>query len=83
MISERSKSVAEKGMRIYADRLQSDLEAKHLNQFVAIEPESGDHFIADSFSNAVAAARGKYPDRLSFVIRVGHNAALHIGGISN
>jgi hypothetical protein len=83
MISEHSKSVAEKAKRIYAERLQSDLEAHHLNRFVAIEPESGDHFIANSFSDAVANARRAHPARISFVIRVGHDAALHIGGISN
>ena len=83
MISEHSKSVAERAKKIYTGQLQEELEAKHRDQFVAIEPESGDHFIADSFSRAVAAARKAHPDRISFVIRVGHEAALHIGGISN
>ena len=83
MISEHSKSVADKSKRIYAERLQSDLEANHLNRFVAIEPESGDHFIADSFSEAVANARQAHSTRISFVIRVGHEADLHIGGFSN
>ena len=82
MISDHSKSVAETAKRIYAERLRSQLEAEHLNRFVAIEPESGDHFIADSFSQAVANARKAYPDRISFVIRVGHEAAIHIGGIA-
>jgi hypothetical protein len=83
MISDHSKSVAEMAKRIYAERLRSQLEAEHLNRFVAIEPESGDHFIADSFSQAVANARKAHPDRISFVIRVGHKAAIHIGGIAN
>jgi hypothetical protein len=83
MISEHSKNVAEKAKLIYVERLQKELEAHHLNRFVAIEPESGDHFIADSFSDAVANARQAHPTRISFVIRVGHDAAIHIGGISN
>ncbi len=83
MISEQNKSVSEKAKQIYTERLQSKLETQHMNQFVAIEPESGDHFIADSFSQAVANARKTYPDRISFVIRVGHKAALHIGGMVN
>lgn len=82
MISEQNKSVAEKAKLIYVELLQNKLEASHLNQFVAIEPASGDHFIAESFSQAVASARKSYPDRISFVIRVGHNAALHLGGVS-
>ena len=83
MISEVSKLVAEKAKEIYASRLKSQLEATHMNKFVAIEPESGEHFVADSFSHAVANARKAYPDQLSFVIRVGHNAAIHIGGMAN
>lgn len=57
MISEHSKSVAEKAMRIYANQLQRELEAKHFDRFVAIEPESGEHFVAESYSQAVATAR--------------------------
>ena len=83
MISEQNRNEAENAKHIYVDRLQSKLEASHLNQFVAIEPASGDHFIAESFSQAVANARKAHPGRISFVIRIGHNAALHLGGVSN
>ena len=83
MISEHSESVAKRAKAIYAEKLQAQLESEHRNQFVAIEPESAEHFVAESFSKAVAAARKAHPDRISFVIRIGHDAALHIGGIGN
>ncbi len=83
MVSDQSKSVAERAKLIYAKELQQDLETNYRDQFVAIEPDSSDHFIADSFSQAVAAARSTYPDRLSFVIHIGHEAAIHIGGMTN
>ena len=83
MISDESKTVAEKAKEIYDSRLQPQLEATQMNKFVAIEPESGEHFVADSFSLAVADARKAYPDRLAFVVRVGHKAAIHIGGMAN
>lgn len=82
MVSEHSKDVASRAKAIYAEKLQSKLETEHADQFVAIEPESGEHFVSDSFSGAVAAARKIYPDRISFVIRIGHDAAFHIGGVS-
>lgn len=82
MISEHSQSVAKRAKAIYAEKLQSQLELEHSNQFVAIEPESEEYFVAESFSKAVAAARGAHPDRISFVIRIGHEAALHIGGVT-
>jgi hypothetical protein len=82
MITDASIAVAEKAKSIYATRLKQQLELTQLNKFVAIEPESGEYFVADSFSRAVANARQVYPDRLAFVVRVGHNAAIHIGGVT-
>lgn len=64
---------------IYTDRLQSILERDHLNQFVAIEPQSGDHFLGATLNDASRSARQVYPDRLTHVIRIGHRAALHFG----
>ncbi|MBP86184.1 MAG: hypothetical protein CMJ64_05630 [Planctomycetaceae bacterium] len=81
MISEHSQNVARRAKAIYAEKLQAQLESDHPNQFVAIESESEEYFVAESFSNAVAAARKAYPDRISFVIRIGHDAALHLGGV--
>ena len=83
MISEHSRSVANRAKAIYAKGLRMQLEAEHPNRFVAIEPESEEHFVADSFSKAVETARKAHPDRISFVIRIGHEAALHIGGTAN
>lgn len=82
MISEHSENVARRAKAMYATQLQTRLETEHPNQFVAIEPDSADYFIAESFSQAVAAARKSHPDRISFVIRIGHEAALHLGGVT-
>jgi hypothetical protein len=82
MISNHTTHVAELAKAIYGRRLQAELEAAHPNAYVAIEPESGEHFLADSFGRAVAAARAAHPDRISFVIRIGHAAALHLGGLT-
>ncbi len=80
MVSTDTRSVIDRAKRLYAERLQAALEADHRGRFVAVEPESGDHFLADSFDEAVRAARTVYPSRLSHVMRVGHAAALHLGG---
>ena len=64
---------------IYADRLQAVLEPAHINEFVAIEPESGDYFLGTTLNEATRAARNVYPDRLTHAMRVGHRAALHFG----
>lgn len=82
MTSSNTTLVAERAKAIYSERLQAGLEATHANRYVAIEPESGEHFLADSFAGAVAAARAAHPERISFVIRIGHSAAIHLGGLT-
>ena len=79
MVSAETKSVIARAKQIYADRLQKDLEANHGNRFVAIEPESGEYFLGDTFDQAVRSVRVKFPTRLSHTIRIGHEAAFHIG----
>ena len=80
MVSAQTRSVIERAKRIYDERLRAALEADHPGRFVAVEPESGEHFLADTFDAAVEAARAAHPSRLPHVMRVGHPAALHIGG---
>jgi hypothetical protein len=64
---------------VYATRLKGVLEPEHVDEFVAIEPESGDYFLGKTLSQATGAARKTYPHRLTHVMRVGHRAALHFG----
>jgi hypothetical protein len=80
MVSTETKSVIDRAKQIYANRLQAELESRHMDRFVAIEPESGEYFLGDTFDEAVKSARTKYPSRLSHTIRIGHRAAFHIGG---
>lgn len=65
--------------RIYNERLRGQLEGLHRNEFVAIEPMSGDYFLGRTLSEALGSARSAHPNRLSHTIRVGHRAALHFG----
>ena len=81
MVSADTKAVIERAKRIYAEQLRAVLEPGHLNRFVAIEPESGEYFLGDTFDEAVKLARAKHPTRLSHTIRIGHRAAFHMGGL--
>jgi len=55
------------------------IEPAHLDEFVAIEPESGDFFLGKTLNEATRTARKAHPDRLTHAMRVGHRAALHFG----
>ena len=79
MVSARTNEVIRRAKQIYATQLQSELESQHMDRYVAIEPESGEHFLGNTFDEAVKSARTKYPSRLSHTIWIGHLAAFHVG----
>lgn len=74
----KRESVAEAARPIF-DAIRSTLEVSHLNQFVAIEPISGEYFLGDTLSDAIGSSRDKYPQRLVHTFRIGHRAAIHFG----
>ena len=74
-----AKDLIQRSEQIYESRLRAELERTHMDAFVAIEPDSGENFLGRTLSDAAAAARAVHPDRRTFVLRVGHRAALHIG----
>jgi hypothetical protein len=73
------KTTSAQARDIYESRLRKDLEQDCWGMYVAIEPASGEHFVGDTFDDAVNAALDKYPDRVTHTIRVGHVAAVHLG----
>jgi hypothetical protein len=78
-VNQDNENVADRARRIYEERLRATLEESHMNEFVAIEPISGEHFLGPTLSDAIGASRTKYPDRLAHALRVGHKAAIHLG----
>lgn len=63
----------------YESELRATLERTHLNEFVAIEPESRTYYFGRTLTEAIQAARRAQPERYPFVMRVGHRAAIEIG----
>ena len=76
-------SIAAQAKAVYESELKTRLEAEHNDEFVAIEPESRSYFLAVTFIDAALAAKKAHPDRKSFVIRIGHDAAFHIGAATS
>ena len=79
MVSDRTADVARRAKQLYEEKLRSTLEATNMNDFVAIEPDSGDYFFGTTLSEAIQASRMAHPDRLAFAMRVGHSTAVNIG----
>ena len=78
MIKESTRSIIERSRQIY-EPMRTGLEIEHTGKYVAIEPDSGDTFIAESFDDAVSAARSAHPNCVTHTIRIGHCAVFHIG----
>lgn len=82
-------SLSDKANGIYKSLVESllvDSEGK----FIAIEVDSGDHFIGVSKEEAVEAAKQKYPSKIVFVRRIGaieklqqHSIPLTYGGYNH
>ena len=72
-------SVADQAKAVYESDYRQELEQERIGDFVAIEPLSRDAFVAATFIGAAMEAKKRHPDRKSFVIRIGHDAAVHIG----
>jgi hypothetical protein len=81
MATSNSIDVAKHAQSIYQERLRARLEASHPDEFVAIEPQSGDYFLGKILSEAIQAARAVHPDRLPFTLRIGHPATVELGVI--
>lgn len=79
MNREEATVFVRRAEEFYNSTLRSILEPNHTDQFVVIEPESGDFFLGKTLSEAGHAARIAHPDRLTHAMRVGHSAALHFG----
>ena len=79
MVSFNLDELVRRAENLYAGKLRFELEANHQNEFVAVEPDSGDYFLGKTLSEALGAARDAHPDRLSHAMRIGHQTALHFG----
>ncbi len=79
MISAESRAVTERARQLYQSRLREEMEQEHQGRYLCIEPESGRHFLGDTFDQAVNAAANEFPDRLTHTLRIGYSAALHLG----
>ncbi len=83
MASSNSYDLVDRARAIYVARLKTKLESTNQDDFVAIEPDSGDFYLGKSLSEAVQAARLAHPQSLSFVMRVGHAATVELGVIQS
>jgi len=78
--ADAADDLAESGQRLYDERLRALLEPEHEGEFVAIDPDTERYFLGRSGLAALRAGRRELPDKLFYLLRVGHDAAYRVGG---
>lgn len=66
------EAIAQKGRKIYEERLKAKLEKDFKGKIVAIEIDTGDYFLGDTVSTALERAESKYPGKVFHLVRVGY-----------
>ena len=79
MTQTDSDEFVRRAEEIDTSRLRGFLESEHIDDFVAIDPDSDDYFLGKILNDATRAVRIPYPNQLTYVMRIGHRAALHFG----
>ncbi len=79
MATPQSLELASRARAIYEEKLKRRLECTNPNDFVAVEPESGEFFLGKTLSEAIQTARARHADRMPFVFRVGHKTTVELG----
>jgi hypothetical protein len=76
---ETMPTTADAAKSMYLSELKETLERDHKGEYVAIVSPTRRHYIGTTFLEAAMAAREAEPDYIPFVIRIGYDAAFHIG----
>ena len=75
-------STTDDAKAIYNVDLKESLERDFRGQYVAIVSETRRHYVRSTFLETALAARDAEPNYVPFVIKIGHEAAFHIGTAS-
>ena len=59
MAAKQSTELANRAKAIYDEKLKHRLESSNLDDFVAVEPDSGEFFLGKTLSEAIQAARAR------------------------
>ena len=77
-----SRSLDEAGRRafdLYEGGIRQEVEAKHQGEYLVINLDSGEYLIEKDWIRASDGAEVRFANAQTFLIRVGHDAAVRIG----
>lgn len=71
--------IAERGQKLYEERLRTQLEAENRGKFLIINVETGEYEMDASDLAASRRARDRFPNAPLFTMRIGFPAAYRLG----
>lgn len=69
--------LSEEGKKIY-EELRETLGAEHKGEYLAIEVESGDHFLGETIEKAGEKARKQHPDKIFYLVKIGYPGVFNL-----
>ncbi len=80
MYSSTPGDIAERGARLYDERLRRILEPEHNGKFVVIDVQTGEYELDEDHLAASDRAAAKHPGAALYAVRVGAGTLGRIGG---
>ena len=74
------ENIEKLGQKFYDENLKQILEPEHNGEFVSIEPESGQYFVAKTDGEALYKGNQEFPDKILYLLRIGYKAVHKFGG---
>lgn len=68
------QKIATEGAQVY-EEVKTKYEPDHKGEFLAIEIDSKEVFLAPTSAEAVVAARSSHPNKVFYVMKIGFDAA--------
>lgn len=75
-----SHESAERGRKLYDEKLRAQVEPGNTGKFLVIDIETGEYEIDQDELAALKRAKAKRPDAPRYLLRIGHRGAYRIGG---
>src|SRR4249920_172111 len=71
-----SKEISRRGRKLYDREISKKVERNHRGKFLVIDVETGDYELDEDMVAAGERLRERRPDSLSYLVRIGHRAAI-------
>jgi hypothetical protein len=78
-MADKPQAIAERGEKIYAEKYKDTYEKQFLGQFVAIDIDSGESFVAKTPEQAISAAQAAKDGGFFHLIRIGAPGTYRVG----